>query len=97
MLLEKSILPARPVINDNISNGENSHNQENNISITDADDQENRTKTRDRPKRSLKPIQRLYPMVAHTTNGKKPNKRTTKHLKGKKRNNHVCDNNTANV
>tara|TARA_B110000116_G_scaffold23331_1_gene17939 strand:- start:29 stop:655 length:627 start_codon:yes stop_codon:yes gene_type:complete len=36
-------------------------------------------------------------MVAHTTNGKKPNKRTTKHLKGKKRNNHVYDNNTANV
>ena len=36
-------------------------------------------------------------MVAHTAILKKPNKRTTKHLKGKKRNNHACDNNTANV
>jgi len=86
-----------PVINDNISSEENNNDQENNISITNANDQENTTTNRVRPKRSVKPIQRLYPMVAHTTNGKKPNKRTTKHLKGKKRNNHVCDNNIANV
>ena len=36
-------------------------------------------------------------MVAHATNGQKPEKRTTKHLKGNKRNNNAFDNATATV
>ena len=62
-----------------------------------TNDQENTTKTGFKPKRSLQPMQRLYLMVAHTTKGKKPNKRTIKHLKVKKRNNHVHNGTTANV
>ena len=38
----------------------------------------------------------MCPIVAHFMNAKKPQKRTTKHLKGKKRNNHAYDSNTAN-
>ena len=80
--------------------------EKNNISVINGDDQENNipviseentTTTTQRPKRSVKPTQRLHPMVAHSETGKTPKKRTTKHLKGKKRNNYVHDNATATI
>ena len=50
-----------------------------------------------RPKRKIKPMQRLHPMVVHATNGTKPEKRITKHFKGKKKNDDAYDNTTATI
>ena len=62
-----------------------------------SDDNTTTTAQANRPTRTIRPMQRLEPMVVRATNTKDPKKRTSEYLKCENKNSNAFDNITVNV